>query len=483
MPGVVVTTGVRTGPTGVVVAPSSTWFVAGTAQRGPTNAAKLVTSLSDFETFYGTYDSAFTLHQQVKTYFEEGGARAYVARAAGASVTAGTLVLQATGPTPGLTIIAANAGAWSSGISVAVVAGVASGFAVQIYYGGVLVYATGDCANITTAVNKINSSTVATIYVNAVAIVPSAVLIVAAATSVSAGAPGIAPTAAALVTSLELFNISLGSGAVSIVDQFGTTIYNGLLAHGVARSRIAILGFDPSATSAAAITTAGTYATAVGSEGASFYFPHVQVPGPSSTTLTISPEGYVAAKRSIAHNSYGSWQPGAGLISQAAYLTGVASSVDKTVGDLLDAGRVNAIRIIQGTIRIYGARAVSSDEDNYRYITYRDTLNYIVVEAERLLEDLVFSTIDGRRTIFGRVEARLIGLLDPIRTSNGLYAAFDADGTQIDPGYSVEVSDALNPVSQLATGLVKAKCGVRVSAVGDRLEIQVVKSNLTSSVV
>lgn len=483
MPGVVVTTGVRTGPTGVVVAPSSTWFAAGTAQRGPTAKAQLVTSLSDFETYYGTYDASFTLHQQVKTYFEEGGARAYVARATGASATAGTLVLQATGPTPGLTITAANAGAWSSGITVAVVAGAVSGFAVQINYGGVLVYATGDCANITTAVNKINSSAVATVYVTATAIVPSAVLLVAAAVSVSAGAAGSAPTATMLVTALSLFTSALGAGAVSIVDQFGATIYAGLITHAVTNSRIAILSFDPSATSTAAITTAGTYSTTVGSEGASFYFPHVQVPGPSSTTLTISPDGYVAAKRSIAHNSYGAWQAGAGLISQANHVTGLASSVDKATGDLLDAGRINAIRIIQGSVRIYGARSASSDEDNYRYITYRDTLNYIVVEAERLLEDLVFSTIDGRRTIFGRVEARLIGLLDPIRTAGGLYAAFDADGTQIDPGYSVEVSDAINPVAQLATGLVKAKCGVRVSGIGDRLEISVVKSNLTSSVV
>jgi hypothetical protein len=144
---------------------------------------------------------------------------------------------------------------------------------------------------------------------------------------------------------------------------------------------------------------------------------------------------------------------------------------------------VNALRVIQGAVRVYGARSVSSDTANFRYITARDTLNYIVTQAEARLEDLVFSVIDGRRSVFGQVEARLIGLLEPLRTAGGLYEAFDVDGNQIDPGYSVEVTDALNPVTQLANGTVRAKVGVRVSSVADRIEVEVVKSNLTSSVV
>ena len=49
MPGVVVTTAVRTGPNATNVAPASAFFVAGTSERGTTTAAKLVTSLAEFE--------------------------------------------------------------------------------------------------------------------------------------------------------------------------------------------------------------------------------------------------------------------------------------------------------------------------------------------------------------------------------------------------------------------------------------------------
>jgi hypothetical protein len=171
------------------------------------------------------------------------------------------------------------------------------------------------------------------------------------------------------------------------------------------------------------------------------------------------------------------------VISAAKYVNGVAVAINKTVGDTLDAGRVNAIRIIQGSVRVYGARSASSNEDNWRYVTFRDVLNNIVVEGERRLEDLVLTTIDGRRSIFGKAEARLVALLEPMRRAGGLYEAYDSNGNMVDPGYSVKVTDANNPVSQLATGLVKINVGVRVSSVGDQIQVTVTKSNLTSSVV
>jgi len=110
-------------------------------------------------------------------------------------------------------------------------------------------------------------------------------------------------------------------------------------------------------------------------------------------------------------------------------------------------------------------------------------LNYVVVQAEAELEDLVFSPIDGRNALFTQVKGRLIGLLEPIRIAGGLYEAFDATGTRVDYGYSVVVNDTINPVSQLAGGLVKAKVGIRVSSVGDQIQVDVTKSNLTASVV
>jgi hypothetical protein len=134
-------------------------------------------------------------------------------------------------------------------------------------------------------------------------------------------------------------------------------------------------------------------------------------------------------------------------------------------------------------VRVYGFRSLSSDEDNFRFLNSREMLNFVVVQAEEVLEDLVFSPIDGRNALFTQVKGRLTGLLEPIRIAGGLYEAFDATGKRIDYGYSVVVSDAINPVSQLAGGLVRARVGVRVSSIGDQIQVDVTKSNLTASVV
>jgi len=485
MPGVVVTTAVRTGPNATNVAPASTFFVAGISERGTTTTAKLVTSLAEFEALYGGYVASGTLHQQVQTFFEEGGARAYVGRVTGASATAGALTINdSTDSYAALTLNAANTGSWSSNVKVTVTAGTGANKVLKLYYNDELIFTTGNIATAAAAATAINNSAAATIYVSATTNTASAALeTLAVATPLSAGVTGNTPTAAQLVTGLGLFEAAFGSGAVAIPGQFSTTVYDGLLAHAQTYSRIALLGFNPTATAAEAITAAADYADVEGAEYLGFYFPHITMTGAAQTSLTISPEGYVAAKRSIAHNTVGSWQAAAGILSRATFVTGLSSTVDKTVGDTLDEAGVNALRVIQGAVRVYGARSVSSDTANFRYITARDTLNYIVTQAEARLEDLVFSVIDGRRSVFGQVEARLIGLLEPLRTSGGLYEAYDVDGNQIDPGYSVEVTDALNPVTQLANGTVRAKVGVRVSSVADRIEVEVVKSNLTSSVV
>lgn len=487
MPGVVVTTAVRTGPTTVNVAPASTFFVVGESQRGPTDEARLVNSLAEFEARYGDYIATGTLHQQVQTFFEEGGARAYVARVVGSGATAATLTLNASGGGSALTLTAANVGTWANnltGLSVTTET-VGSGIALKLYLNESLLFSTGEQANVANIVSAINDSSTAEVYMTATATNASATLGASATAQVFTGGTNDAADSSEYIDGLDLFLNQYGAGAVAIPGQYGDTVWSAIETHCVANNRIGLLAFDPANTVTNSIDDADGWITseAVNPEYVGFYYPSVTMTGSAQTSLTISPEGYVAAKRSIAHNTTGAWGAAAGVQSKAQFITGTAVSVDKNDGDDLDDANINAIRVIQNSVRIYGARSASTDTTNFRYITARDTLNYIVVEAERRLEDLVFSPIDGRRTVFGRVEARLIGLLDPIRTAGGLFEAFDTEGNQVDAGYSVQVTDDLNPITQLATGVVKAKVGVRISSIADRIEIEIVKSNLTTSVV
>jgi hypothetical protein len=109
-------------------------------------------------------------------------------------------------------------------------------------------------------------------------------------------------------------------------------------------------------------------------------------------------------------------------------------------------------------------------------------MNHITYRAETALEQHVFQTIDGRGGLFARISASLTAILEPIRKAGGVYEAFDATGKQIDAGYSVKVNSTNNPTSDLAAGKVTADVAVRVSAVGDKITVNITKSNMTAGV-
>jgi hypothetical protein len=420
----------------------------------------------------------------METFFEEGGTRAYVARAVGASATVGELTLQ-DGGTDVITLTANGAGAWSADVDVEVTHPTASTFKINLYYNGALKYTTGNVSSASQAAGRINLSAVATRYVTAS--VDDATLIpdVLAATALSAGDDNYElVTQSTYEDQLELFNDALGSGAVICPEDASDAMGQALIAHANAYSRIALLFGTENQTAANLKSKALTLQAEDHSEHAALYYPWVEIPtGTPGVTRMVPPVGYVAGKRAVAHNQTGPHLPAAGLLSAAKFVVGLKTDINKTVGDDLDENYVNAIRLIQNTIRIYGARSLSSDTDNFRYITQQDVVNTIVTECYRSIEDVVFSSIDGRNTIFANIESRLISILSVMRNIGALYPAFDANGRQLDNGYIVKCDASLNPTAQLADGLVKAKVGVRVSSVGDRIEIDIVKSNLTSTVV
>ena len=512
MPGVVISTAVRTGPSSATVRESSQLFVVGLAERGPVGEAVLVQSLAEFENVFGGFIAHSYLHSTVETFFEEGGTQAYISRVAGAAATTGTLALLNEDDDELLVLDANGPGAWSANIKATVTNPTVSTFAVIISYNNEPVYNTGVVSTVAQAVGRINLSPIASRYVVAElgadvgAAGVSQLPAVLGATVLSTGGEDLAGVDdAVLASGLDVFNDSLGAGAVSIPDGETATrvtagggpatdydgtlkadfdISDALVTHANANNRIAILHCGVADTADFAIDKSDDLKLLENLEHAALYFPWITVPtSTAGLTRRIPPDGYVAAKRALAHNQGGAHVPAAGSISSARFVSGIALDVNKTVGDLLDSENVNAIRIIQNSVRVYGARSLSIDTENFRHITTQEIINHIVVESQRSLEDLIFGVIDGRDTIFSAITSRLIAILAPLREQGALFQAFDANGKKIDNGYTVRCDSYLNPVSQLAGGTVKAKVGVRTSGVGDKIEVDIIKSNLTASVV
>lgn len=496
MPGLVVTTSVRTGAVGTLDAPASSLFLVGTAERGPTDEYKLIQSMTQAVAVYGDYDSTGTLHQNLEVFFEEGGTRAYVIRVAGTSAAAvGTQSLNS----GALTLAPVGVGTWAASgvgdLEVQVLAGttqfslagvLTATKRVKVYYQSELIYTSGDFSTnrgIAEAINANVGNYLVAGYNDDLALVTAQTKVF------SGGVSDNTVTNANVITALDYFVPELGAGVVAAPTYTGAVIWDGLRDHALENNRIAYCAFAVGSTLAAAITAIetgnaandGPYygvtdAQQTDASCLSFFWPWVEAPTGTGGTRNISPETFAAAARCRAHVKTGPWRPAAGIISASTFVSGLVASVDSVTSDTANLARINPLRVIEGTVRVYGARSISADEDNWRYNTHRDVLNYIVTVAEKRLEPFIFNVIDSRKTVFADIAATLTNLLEPLRASGGIYEG------PADRGYLVEVSEALNPQAQLASGIIAAKVGVRVSSVGETINLLITKSNLTTAI-
>ena len=476
MPGVVVSTQTAIGPTGTVNSSSGQFFLVGLTERGSTTQPILVRGMADVNALLGARVSYGAVYDQLKTFFDEGGQRAYVGRIVGGSATKGTLSLndRAGSPVATLRVDAENAGAWSSQLKVQVQNGsVSNTFRITITLNDVVVEDKNNLANPAAAVTAFSQS----LYVRltdlgSATAAPNNNPAVLAATALSAGSDDRGTIVdAGYVAGLALFNEELGDGAVAIPGRTTSAIWTGINNHCEANNRIGLLssglGDDKS-------DLLGRVAD-LDSEYCGLFAPWIKVPDGSGGTRTISPEGYVAACRARAHSQVGPWRVPAGAIAQANTVVDTDIHFNTDDGNDLNDGRVSVIRVIANTVRLYGWRSMSSDTDNYELLHNRDLLNNLAVEGAKVLEQFVFETIDRNGHLLSAINAALVGMVDPIAKKNGLYPRFDANNLMIDPGYKVDTGTAVNSEITLAHNEVRARLSVRISPAGSLISLTIVK--------
>jgi len=498
MPGIVINTATRSGPTATGEILSAQSFMVGTTERGKASEPTLLRNLTEYTKYFGKYVSG-NMHTSIQTYFEEGGARLYLQRVVADDAVAGSRAFVNSAGSTVATFSAADVGAWSANLDVQIVAGDVSGVRVKVFLDDVLVLHTNDLTTLDALITAVNAEEPTRHLVTATKEAGATTMPVAtSALAMSAGADGTLVTDASAtdnyIEGLALLGKDLGPGSVSIPGIATSNSYwHALIDHAKTNDRIAICSFtEASSHTTVKSTLSGASPTIYADDDAhyaAFYYPWVKIPDPANAglTVTLSPEAYVQAKRSKAANEAGGpWRVGAGAISEAKHVTGLSmpsgTFMDKATGDELDNSRINALRIINGKVRVYGARSASAAEADWRFITSRDTINHIVYLAEIALERHTFSTIDSRGGLFSAIRGSLVSILEPIKKSGGLYPAHDSSGAMIDNGYKVTVGNINNPTVSLATGQVTADVAVRVSAVGDKITVNITKSNLTAGV-
>lgn len=478
-PGVVVTTTVRSGPTGTPRAESGQYFVVGLAERGPTDVAVKINSMGDYRRIFGDRVSYGALYDDLTLFFEAGGQQAHVLRVVGAAATKGFVQLEAATPTPVARVEAANAGAWSSRLGFVVTAGgVAGTVKAQVTLDGDVVEEYTNVSSVAQLVARFSASPYVRVTSLGAAenLMPKPIVAV-----VTAGADDRATvTAARLTAQLPLLKIGLGDGAVA-APGFGTSMHAALIAHAKENRRIALLA-GARGTTAVDLAALGLTLSNDG-EFAGLFGPHLTVSDGAGGTRVVSPEGFVAAARANAHESVGAWSSAAGEGSVSSYVLGVDQEFSRADAELLDAGRVSPIRLVSGRIRLYGWRSLSADEAEYSLLSVQDLLNRLEVECETRLEPYVHKTINGRGQLQSQMAGILIGIMEPIRLAGGIFERIDeTTGDVIDPGYSVNVGPNLNSVASLSRNEINALVAVRPSPTASLINLAIVKVGLAAAV-
>lgn len=486
MPGLSVTTGAVSGPSAPNRAPASTYFAIGLTERGPTDKAVEVGSLAEFVREFGARATFGFLYDDVATFFQEGGTRALLARVVGPAATTGTLAaaLQDGAATPDdtLTVSAANAGAWSSRVSVQVLAGASAAlFRLQVRLDGTLVE---DYPNLTSPQDAISQVNAASPYIrladagSATAAPGNNPAPTGAPAALTAGNDDRASvTASHYTAALDRFAEDDGDGAVAI-PGIGTSVHAALVTHAATYNRIALLAHARNTDKATLLATAA----ALDSPRAGLFAPWIRVPDGAGGTRAISPEGYVAGCRARAHESIGPWLAAAGENAKARYVTAPDQVFTAADAEDLDQGKVSVIRTIARSTRLYGWRSLSNDAKNWRFLTGADVINRIVTLIRERGETFVFGTIDDAGRLLSRMAGTLTGIVDPIAKAGGLFAIRDQrTGEVTSPPYVVETGPSINPLAVLAEDRVNAQVGVRVAPTAASVSIQVTKAAVTAA--
>lgn len=479
MAGVEIVQAVRTGPANLPGPNSGQVFLIGVAERGPRDRAVKVTSLAGYEAeFGGRQPFSASLYDSVRTFFEEGGYQAIVARVVGAAAAVGTLSLldrQGTA-VPTLRVDAIQPGAWSTGVRVEVVAGTtAATYRINIYGADGKVEAYDDLATVAAGVEALLSSKwVRGTDLGSPAVGSAALPALRVPTALSAGSDDRAAiTSTTVIASANLlFGKDWGTGAVAAPGYPASAVGAGLLAHAKATRRVALLAGEVGDSDSAVVADA--LALAADGQYAGIAHPWVTFPLGSGIGRQ-SPEAFVAATRARAHATIGPWQVPAGERGRARFITGTVSTVDQAGATALSDGRVIPVATIAGITKVYGWRSCSTLPD-FRQLTGQDAVNAIADAAAAALEPLVFATIDGRGSLLSDVYATLDGLLQPIARAGGFFARFDSFGNEIDAGYSVQVSP------NVTGDEVSAQIAIRLSPTAEWIRVTIVKAALAASV-
>jgi hypothetical protein len=459
-------------PGGAITTPIDTgvWYAAGLTERGPSNAAVQIISLDDYKRKFGGRVTYSVLYDSIEAFFREGGYLAYVGRVVGPAATSGSLNLTDAGAAVSLIATALGAGSWSSGFKVQIIAGTVSGsFIIRITDpNNLVVEDSGNLADQFEAVAWSRVSNYIRLALGPSSNDPS----VQGPTAMSAGNDDRNNiNDAGWQAAIDLFATELGPGQVSMPGRTTTTAHSQIITHVEQKNRVGILDLVDSPTVGTLTGNAGA------SRFAASFAPWVQIPGLTSGSIrTIPPSPIIAGLIARNEASLGSNHPSAGDAGISHYAIGLTQPAwTDDNRELLNLGKVNAIRNMYGSMVVYGWRSGANPNVDRNWIDFANARLYMELTAElnAASQSFIFEEIDGQQGhTIGAFHDALAGVLLDHWNAGELF------GDTPDQAFNVDTSPSVNTLETLQNLELHAICYVQMAPFAEYIAIQIVKRSI-----
>jgi len=180
-----------------------------------------------------------------------------------------------------------------------------------------------------------------------------------------------------------------------------------------------------------------------------YYFPWIQVYDPDKGNIFVPPSGHIAGVYSRTDSERGVHKAPANELVRGAL--GLKYNVSKGEQDLLNPKGINAIRFMNGGIRIWGARTLSSDP-SWRYINVRRLFIMVESSIERATQWVVFEPNDHR--LWKRVQRTISSFLTLLWRNGALM------GTSPEQAFYVKCDEETNPPEVIDAGQLVVEIGL-----------------------
>ena len=180
-----------------------------------------------------------------------------------------------------------------------------------------------------------------------------------------------------------------------------------------------------------------------------YYFPWIQVYDPDKGNIFVPPSGHITGVYSRTDSERGVHKAPANEIVRGAL--GLKYNVSKGEQDLLNPKGINAIRFMNGGIRIWGARTLSSDP-SWRYINVRRLFIMVESSIERATQWVVFEPNDHR--LWKRVQRTIASFLTLLWRNGALM------GTSPEQAFYVKCDEETNPPEVIDAGQLVVEIGL-----------------------